>query len=62
MKFPKIREIRSLAIKKDKDLEIQNLDNNGKFRKTIEDNKNLYESLDKTTCHLKKLFQTGSHF
>jgi cell division protein ZapA len=55
----KFREIRSLAIeyKKDKDLEIQNLNNElEKFRKTIEDNKNLYESmLDKTTQSLEKI-------
>ena len=44
----KFKEIRSLAIeyKKDKDLEIQNLNNElEKFRKTIEDNKSLYESM-----------------
>ena len=55
----KFREIRSLAIeyKKDKDLEIQNLNNElEKFRKTIEDNKGLYESmLDKTTQSLEKI-------
>ena len=55
----KFKEIRSLAIeyKKDKDLEIQNLNNElEKFRKTIEDNKNLYESmLDKTTQSLEKI-------
>ena len=55
----KFREIRSLAIeyKKDKDLEIQNLNNElEKFRKTIEDNKSLYESmLDKTTQSLEKI-------
>ena len=55
----KFKEIRSLAIeyKKDKDLEIQNLNNElEKFRKTIEDNRNLYESmLDKTTQSLEKI-------
>ena len=55
----KFKEIRSLAIeyKKDKDLEIQNLNNElEKFRKTIEDNKSLYESmLDKTTQSLEKI-------
>ncbi len=55
----KFREIRSLAIeyKKDKDLEIQNLNNElEKFRKTIEDNQNLYElMLDKTTQSLEKI-------
>jgi len=55
----KFREIRSLAIeyKKNKDIEIQNLnDELEKFRKTIEENNNLYESmLDKTTQSLEKI-------
>ena len=55
----KFREIRSLAIqyKKDKDKEIHNLNEElEKFRKTIEKNNNLYESmLDKTTQSLEKI-------
>ncbi len=55
----KFKEIRSLAIeyKKNKDIEIQNLnDELEKFRKTIEENNNLYESmLDKTTQSLEKI-------
>ena len=55
----KFREIRSLAIeyKKNKDIEIQNLnDELEKFRKTIEENNNLYESmLDKTAQSLEKI-------
>ena len=55
----KFKEIRSLAIeyKKNKDIEIQNLnDELEKFKKTIEENNNLYESmLDKTTQSLEKI-------
>ena len=55
----KFKEIRSLAIeyKKDKDSEIQNLNKElEKFKKTIEANNNLYESmLDKTTQSLEKI-------
>jgi len=55
----KFKEIRSLAIdyKKDKDIEIQNLnDQLEKFRATIEKNNNLYENmLDKTTQSLEKI-------
>ncbi len=55
----KFKEIRSLAIqyKKDKDIEIQNLNLElEKFKKTIEDNNNLYETmLDKTTESLEKI-------
>ena len=55
----KFKEIRSLAIdyKKDKDDEIQNLNNElEKFKKTIEENNNLYENmLDKTTQSLEKI-------
>ena len=55
----KFKEIRSLAIeyKKDKDKEIQNLnDELEKFRDTIEKNNNLYENmLDKTTQSLEKI-------
>ncbi len=55
----KFKEIRSLAIeyKKDKDSEIQNLNQElEKFKKTIEANNNLYESmLDKTTQSLEKI-------
>ena len=55
----KFKEIRSLAIeyKKDKDIEIQNLNNELEgFQKTIEENNNLYESmLDKTTKSLEKI-------
>ena len=55
----KFKEIKSLAIeyKKDKDNEIQNLNQElDKFKKTIEENNNLYESmLDKTTKSLEKI-------
>ena len=55
----KFKEIRSLAIeyKKDKDKEIQNLnDELEKFRATIEKNNNLYENmLDKTTQSLEMI-------
>ena len=55
----KFKEIRSLAIeyKKDKDIEIKNLNFELEgFKKTIEDNNNLYElMLDKTTKSLEKI-------
>ena len=55
----KFKEIRSLAIeyKNDKDSEIQKLnDDLEKFKKTIEESNNLYESmLDKTTQSLEKI-------
>ena len=55
----KFKEIRSLAIeyKKDKDIEINKLnDDLEKFKKTIEENNNLYESmLDKTTQSLENI-------
>ena len=55
----KFKEIRSLAIeyKKDKDTEIKKLNEQlDDFKKTIDSNKNLYESmLDKTTESLKKI-------
>ena len=55
----KFKEIRSLAIqyKKDKDDEINDLNKElENFKKTIEDNNNLYESmLDKTTQSLEKI-------
>ena len=55
----KFKEIKSLAIqyKKDKDIEIKQLNEElEKFKKTIEDNNNLYESmLDKTTQSLEKI-------
>ena len=55
----KFKEIRSLAIeyKKDKDIEIKNLNFELEgFKKTIEENNNLYESmLDKTTKSLEKI-------
>ena len=55
----KFKEIKSLAIeyKKDKDSEIQRLNEDlEKFKKTIEKNNNLYESmLDKTTQSLEKI-------
>ena len=55
----KFKEIRSLAIqyKKDKDAEINDLNKElENFKKTIEDNNNLYESmLDKTTQSLEKI-------
>ena len=55
----KFKEIKTLAIeyKKDKDTEIDNLNNElEKFKKMIETNNNLYESmLDKTTQSLEKI-------
>ena len=55
----KFKEIKSLAIeyKKDKDVEISNLNKElEKFSKTIEENNNLYEAmLDKTTKSLEKI-------
>ena len=55
----KFKEIKSLAIqyKKDKDIEILALNKElDKFKKTIEENNNLYESmLDKTTQSLEKI-------
>ena len=55
----KFKEIKSLAIeyKKDKDAEIKKLNEElDKFKKTIEKNNNLYESmLDKTTQSLEKI-------
>ena len=55
----KFREIRSLAIeyKKDKDKEINRLNNQlDELKKTIEDNNNHYEEmLDKTTQSLEKI-------
>tara|TARA_B100001121_G_C18247211_1_gene415549 strand:+ start:79 stop:525 length:447 start_codon:yes stop_codon:yes gene_type:complete len=55
----RFKEIRSLAIdyKKDKDKEIQSLnDELDKFKKTIDENNTLYESmLDKTTQSLEKI-------
>ena len=55
----KFKEIRSLAIeyKKNKDIEIKNLNFELEgFKKTIEENNNLYESmLDKTTKSLEKI-------
>ena len=55
----KFKEIRSLAInyKKDKDDEIGELNNElEKFKKTIDENNILYESLlDKTTKSLEKI-------
>ena len=55
----KFKEIRSLAIeyKKEKDIEIQKLNEDvEKFKKTIEANNNLYETmLDKTTQSLEKI-------
>ena len=55
----KFKEIRTLAInyKKDKDAEINDLNKElENFKKTIEDNNNLYESmLDKTTQSLEKI-------
>ena len=58
----KFKEIRSLAIeyKKDKDIEINKLNEDlEKFKKTIEENNNLYESmLDKTTQSLEKIISS----
>ena len=55
----KFKEIKTLAIeyKKDKDIEIEKLNNElEKFKKMIETNNNLYESmLDKTTQSLEKI-------
>ena len=55
----KFKEIKTLAIeyKKDKDIEINKLnDDLEKFKKTIEENNDLYESmLDKTTQSLEKI-------
>ena len=55
----KFKEIKSLAIqyKKDKDIEILELNKElDKFKNTIEENNNLYESmLDKTTKSLEKI-------
>ena len=55
----KFKEIKSLAIeyKKDKDKEIKKLNEElEKFKKTIDENNNLYESmLDKTTQSLEKI-------
>tara|TARA_B100002019_G_C21101711_1_gene513876 strand:+ start:253 stop:699 length:447 start_codon:yes stop_codon:yes gene_type:complete len=55
----KFKEIKSLAIeyKKDKDNEIEKLNNElENFKKTIEENNTLYESmLDKTTQSLEKI-------
>ena len=55
----KFREIKTLAIeyKKDKDVEIEKLNNElEKFKKMIETNNDLYESmLDKTTQSLEKI-------
>ena len=55
----KFKEIRSLAIeyKKDKDIEINKLNEDlEKFKKTIEENNDLYETmLDKTTQSLEKI-------
>ena len=55
----KFKEIKSLAIeyKKDKDTEIKKLNEElEKFKKTIDENNNLYESmLDKTTQSLEKI-------
>ena len=59
----KFKEMRSLAIeyKKDKDLEIEKLTGElEKFKKTIEENNNLYESmLDKTTQSLEKIINNS---
>mgnify|MGYP001208769389 CR=1 FL=1 len=55
----KFKEIRSLAIdyKKDKDLEIQNLNKElDQFKKAIDENNELYESmLDRTTKSLEQI-------
>ncbi len=59
----KFKEIRSLAIeyKKDKDVEIKNLNKELEgFKKTIEKNNQLYESmLDKTTQSLEKIISNS---
>ena len=61
----KFKEIKSLAIeyKKDKDSEIQKLNKElDKFKKTIEKNNNLYESmLDKTTQSLEKIISNTEY-
>ena len=55
----KFKEIKTLAIeyKKDKDTEIEKLNNElEKFKETVEESNNLYESmLDKTTKSLEKI-------
>ena len=55
----KFKEIRSLALdyKKDKDIEIDKLNEDlEKLKKTIDENNNLYEAmLDKTTQSLEKI-------
>ena len=55
----KFKEIKSLAIeyKKDKEIEIDKLNEElDKFKKMIEDNNNLYETmLDQTTKSLEKI-------
>ena len=55
----KFKEIKSLAIeyKKDKDIEIDKFNEElDKFKKMIEDNNNLYETmLDQTTKSLEKI-------
>ena len=59
----KFKEIRSLAIKykEDKDIEIKELQRElESFKKTIEDNNSLYESmLDKTTQSLEKIISNS---
>ena len=59
----KFKEIRSLAIKykEDKDIEIKELQRKlESFKKTIEDNNSLYESmLDKTTQSLEKIISNS---
>ena len=61
----KFKEIRSLAIeyKKDKDTEIEKLNRElENFKKTIEKNNNLYESmLDKTTQSLEKIISKNEN-
>ncbi len=59
----KFKEIRSLAIeyKKSKDIEIEKLNKElEEFKKTIEENNNLYEAmLDKTTQSLEKIISNS---
>tara|TARA_B100001559_G_C16340714_1_gene547920 strand:- start:328 stop:774 length:447 start_codon:yes stop_codon:yes gene_type:complete len=59
----KFKEIRSLAIeyKKSKDIEIERLNKElEEFKKTIEENNNLYEAmLDKTTQSLEKIISNS---
>ena len=59
----KFKEIKSLAIeyKKNKDVEIDKLNNElEKFKRAIEENNNLYESmLDKTTQSLEKIISNS---